>query len=123
MLKSYLLGKEFEEKAAIWFLSHHNAKLIARNYRCFRGEIDLIFEETTPSGLEIVFVEVKVRSPQAWGSGLEAMNWKKKQSLKRAVDHFLMKYQGEAQWLRFDLLYSDGKIWKCLKGIELEGAN
>lgn len=110
-------GREAENKALEWFLEQRmTSQLIARNYRCRWGEIDLIFEELRKDRgiFELVFVEVRARSPRTWVSGLQSVGWKKRQSLRRTADHFLVKYQGLAKTVRFDLLYWDGKIWSYL---------
>jgi putative endonuclease len=49
-------GKAGEELAA-QYLERNGLKILERNYRFERGEIDLIAEE----GEELVFVEVKAR--------------------------------------------------------------
>ena len=61
-------GKVGEDLAAN-FLEQIGFKIIKRNYRFERGEIDLIAEE----GDELVFVEVKARRSTTFGTPEEAV--------------------------------------------------
>ncbi len=113
---SYQIGKWAEWEAERWFLGQRAATLLYRNYRFWGGEIDLIFEErldpVEKEGLEIVFLEVRVRSQTGWVGALESISDKKKRCLKRTIHHFLRQYEGKAQSLRVDLLGWDGSRWE-----------
>jgi putative endonuclease len=61
------------EEIAYHYLRTQGLKLIARNYRCYQGEIDLIMQDKN----DIVFVEVRHRSRQDYGSAIESVNKKK----------------------------------------------
>lgn len=113
MYLRHQLGKEAEQAALEWFLVHQKSRLLARNYRCKWGEIDLIFEEqlSLALGSELVFVEVRARSPRGWVDGPQSVVRKKQLRLKRTASHFLVKYHGLAKSVRFDLLYWDGTSW------------
>ena len=119
MYRIHEIGKDAEEKAAEWFLSRKKARLLARNYRCKWGEIDLIFEEDVRSNsvLEIVFIEVKARAMRSLVDGPHSVGWKKQKRLGRTATHFLEKYKGTARSVRFDLLYWNGEIWGYLPNI------
>ncbi len=62
------LGRRGEECAAA-FLTAAGYRVIARNWRCAQGEIDLIVERDG----EVVFVEVKTRSNKNFGHPFEAI--------------------------------------------------
>ncbi|SMX71987.1 MULTISPECIES: YraN family protein [Brevibacterium] len=62
------LGQTGEDLAA-GFLQRQGMVIIERNFRCPRGEIDIIARD----GDTIVFVEVKTRRTLALGSPLEAV--------------------------------------------------
>lgn len=118
---SYEIGKEAEAEAARWFVAGRRAQLLAQNYRCRGGEIDLIFEETrdSPECLELVFIEVKARTAGSWVEGLESVGWQKQRRLKKAARHFLSHYRGNATRVRFDLLHKKGETWEHVPNIHM----
>ena len=65
-------GQEQEVKAAC-FLKTQGYQILERNYRCKKGEIDLIARE----GQYLVFVEVKYRSTNESGLPEEAVDLRK----------------------------------------------
>jgi putative endonuclease len=118
VLERHKLGRETEALAAIWFLTHKNATLLAKNYRAKCGEIDLIFEEILPGGLhELVFVEVRAHSDRNWMNGPQSVDSWKQQRLKTTATHYLTRYLGSAQSLRLDLLSWDGELWTYLPNL------
>ncbi len=92
--------------------------LICENYRCPGGECDLMMSD----GDEVVLIEVKYRSNQAFGTAIESINAKKLQSMERCVAHFFHKVKNQDQIppYRFDLLLFDGKNGKYMKNVSLE---
>lgn len=72
------LGRHGEDLAA-QFLADAGYTLIDRNWRCPRGEIDLVARD----GNDTVFVEVKTRSSTAFGHPFEAITAQKIARLKR----------------------------------------
>ncbi|WP_232549720.1 YraN family protein [Propioniciclava soli] len=54
--------------------------VLARNWRCAEGEIDLV--ATDPAGVAVV-CEVKTRRGLGYGSPLEAVTWAKARRLRR----------------------------------------
>lgn len=121
MRKSYEIGQEAENAAAKWFLAQRNAKLLAQNFRCRGGEIDLIFEESCSQSQEkeIVFLEVKARSIHSWTEGVESMTWQKRQRLQKTARYFLFKYRGKATRIRFDFLQKKGDEWELFQNIQM----
>ncbi|MEO5971251.1 MAG: YraN family protein [Bdellovibrionia bacterium] len=112
------LGRESEAKAAEWFLTEKRATLLSKNYRTKFGEIDLIFEELLSTGqLELVFVEVRAKSPSNWMEGPQSVDPWKQQRLKNTAAQYLTKYRGPAKSLRLDLLAWDGKHWTYLPNL------
>ena len=71
------LGK-LGERLAAEFLERAGFTIIERNWRCARGEIDLIARD----GTETVFVEVKTRSSLAFGHPFEAITDRKLERLR-----------------------------------------
>lgn len=62
------LGKRGED-IAVAHLVRGGFRILDRNWRCARGEIDIVARE----GADLVFVEVKTRSSMAYGHPLESI--------------------------------------------------
>jgi putative endonuclease len=61
-------------------------RLLARNYRCNFGEIDLIMQDPA----NIVFVEVRVRNNRFHADAIESVDVTKQKKLIRTATHFLL---------------------------------
>ena len=94
-----LLGKEGERVAEI-FLQKKGYKLVERNYRCSGGELDLIVLDRRV----LVFVEVKTRTGNGYGSPLEAVEFRKQQRMIRAAQFFLAEKGLQQRDARFDVV-------------------
>ena len=86
------------EDAAADFLQQKGLKLIARNFRCPYGEIDLIMQD----GKTLVFIEVRLRSSSNFGGAAMSITQSKQQKLKRSAERY-MQLHGECAW-RFDAI-------------------
>jgi putative endonuclease len=88
------------EAAAEEHLRRLGCTILARNYRCRGGEIDLVVSD----GATIVFVEVKTRKSQAYGSPLEAVDPRKQHRLAVAAHHFILSRRCGGHPARFDVI-------------------
>jgi putative endonuclease len=88
------------ERAAEDELLRRGYRILVRNYRCRRGEADLVAED----GEDLVFVEVKTRAGFAYGLPQEAVGWTKRQRLGRAALHYCQRYGVEDRPVRFDVV-------------------
>lgn len=86
------------EDAAADFLQQKGLKLIARNFRCPYGEIDLIMQD----GKTLVFIEVRLRSSSNFGGAAMSITQSKQQKLKRSAERY-MQLHGECA-CRFDAI-------------------
>ena len=97
-------GRE-AERQALEHLCRQGMTLLAQNWTCKRGELDLVMLD----GDTVVFVEVRYRLHAGWGGALESVDARKRQKLVLAAQYFLQK---EAQWAehpcRFDVLAMEG---------------
>ena len=76
-------------------------KLIAQNYRCRMGELDLIITDQDTQ----VFVEVRYRSSTAKIDPVLSVTHTKQMRLIRAARHYLMTHASEAlRPCRFDVV-------------------
>lgn len=97
------------ERAAARFLRRRRHRIIARNYDCPSGEIDLI----TTQGETIVFIEVKARSDEQGKDADQTVGRVQRERIVRAAQYFLRRAQSESRPSRFDVVTvyfpSDGK--------------
>jgi putative endonuclease len=83
-------------------LAHYRGagyRMIARNWRCPLGEIDLIFTK----GPLVVFCEVKSRTGSALGGPFESVTWKKQRKLRMLAEAFLAASGMRPEEVRFDV--------------------
>jgi putative endonuclease len=93
------LGSSGERLAAGW-LEARGFRVLARNWRCAYGELDLIADEAG----DLVFVEVKTRRGIAHGAPEEAITASKRAHLIAAAESYLMEHQREEQPWRIDVV-------------------
>jgi putative endonuclease len=90
------------ERVAERFLVERGAAVLARNWRCRAGEIDLVLLH----GDALVAVEVKTRRGEAFGDPLEAITARKLARLRRLVARFADEHRdvlgGRAPEIRVD---------------------
>jgi putative endonuclease len=95
------LGRAAEEAAAR-FLESRQLTILARNYRCRSGEIDIVAE--TPEGV-IVIAEVRLRADARYGGAAASVDWRKQRRIQRATCHLLARQPAlTRRALRFDVL-------------------
>ena len=82
------------EALARQFLEQRGLRLLAQNWRCRLGELDLVMLDADT----VVFVEVRYRRHSAWGGAAESVDARKREKLSRAAQHFL---QQEARWAKY----------------------
>jgi len=76
------------EATACDYLQRQGLKLVERNYLCKRGEIDLIMRD----GQDTVFVEVRYRRSDRFGSSAESVDWRKQAKLLATAEHYLQQH-------------------------------
>lgn len=92
-----LLGRWGENQVANW-LRTKGYRLVAAEYRCRFGEIDLIAENNS----YICFVEVKLRRSDEFAQAREFVDRRKQERLRLTAEHYLTMYPRELQ-PRFDV--------------------
>jgi putative endonuclease len=100
------LGTNGEDIAAR-FLEDLGYRILERNYRFDRAEVDLIcFEPATDyaAGGQLVFVEVKTRRGERFGRPEDALTEAKKKSLLRAAEAYLHERRLDGSPCRFDVV-------------------
>lgn len=110
-LGNNILTGAYGERAARSYLLRKGYKIIKHNYKNKIGEIDIIAMD----GDKLVFVEVKTRRGDLFGSPIEAVNYKKR---KKIIDTAIcfMKDKAIENPVRFDFigvrLFSGGSFFK-----------
>jgi putative endonuclease len=93
------------EDVALAHLESAGLRLLARNYRCRGGEIDLVMQE----GATLVLVEVRLRSSARFGGAAASVGSRKRRRLALAARHLLLACRDyRAMPARFDVIAIDG---------------
>ncbi len=93
------------ERIAARYLKEKGYRVMDRNYRYRRAELDLVcFEPEGEAGGEIVFVEVKSRQGLEHGRPEEAVHWKKRRQIEKAARAYLYERKMEGSSCRFDVV-------------------
>lgn len=103
-------GKQGEDLAAE-YLESKGYRILERNYRFQREEVDLIcFQpyERYHEGGEIVVVEVKTRRGLGFGYPEESVTREKQEAIFRVTEAYLHETRLEGSLVRFDII---GIIW------------
>ena len=92
------------EQIAAAYLAKKRYKLVAANYRCRFGELDLIVRNRT----HLVFVEVKLRSSTEYGLPREFVDRRKQEKLRITAEAYLAQEDLDCD-ARFDVaeVYAD----------------
>ena len=93
------LGQRGEAVAEAFLRTRHYT-IVARNYRCPAGEIDLIALD----GATLVFVEVRSRRSETAGTPLESVDGRKQARVARVARHFLAARGWAEREARFDVI-------------------
>jgi putative endonuclease len=91
------------EALAANYLEARGLKIVARNYHCRLGEIDLIARE----GGATVFIEVRQRKSSSFGGAAASITERKRMRLIRAARHYLAGMKAVPP-CRFDALLIEG---------------
>jgi putative endonuclease len=97
-------GADGEQQAAEWYAAR-GYRVVARNWRCESGELDLV---VTRAG-ELIFCEVKTRSSSRYGTPAEAVTPAKQRRLRTLAASFLAAHgdapglPGRGARVRFDV--------------------
>lgn len=102
-------GRRAEESAAR-FLTDHGLELIAKNFRCKRGELDLVLRDRDV----LVVAEVRFRKHHTHGRPAETIDRAKQARIVDATEFFLAAHpQYRDAPVRFDVIgmSPDGIDW------------
>jgi putative endonuclease len=101
---SCLRGADAEALAA-GYLRKLGVCILARNFRCRLGEIDLIGLD----GEILCFIEVRHRARTRYGTPIETVSAQKRHRIIRTAEHFLLTaWRGPRCPCRFDVVAVEG---------------
>lgn len=95
----HVRGREAEQMAQR-YLENQGLHFVTRNFRCTRGEIDLIMRH----GDSLVFVEVRARRNDHFGSGADSVDARKQAKLNAAASIYLQQHPQANGACRFDVV-------------------
>ena len=91
------------EQIAADYLVKKGFTMLARNVHTPYGEIDLLCQQ----GGQIVFVEVKTRTSQAFGYPEDSITPRKQAHMLSAAAHYLQEHEIDGDW-QFDVIAVEG---------------
>lgn len=101
-VSTQVIGKRAEDLAAR-FLEQRGLAILARNFRCRGGEIDLVCRD----GKSLVFVEVRLRRNAHYGGAAASITARKQKRIILAARHYLAACAGADADCRFDCILLD----------------
>ncbi|MFC1491487.1 YraN family protein [Nitrospinota bacterium] len=105
-------GKRGED-AACKMLRRNGYRILERNYRGPRYEVDIIASE----GDIIAFVEVKTRAPGGEESAAASVGPPKQRRIFRAAEHYLMTHpDAQSAMCRFDVVLVEASGGRAPRG-------
>lgn len=91
----------YYENLACEYIVENGAKIIARNFRSKKGEIDIVARD----GKYLSFIEVKYRTTSRFGEPEEAVNPHKQKIICRVSDFYRRRYGiGDNCPIRYDVV-------------------
>ncbi len=97
------LGKKGEEEA-VRFLTDKGYRILHRNWRSGKKELDIVAEY----GHELIVIEVKTRRNHLYGSPEEAVNERKIRRIVASADAYIRKFAIDMP-VRFDIITLTGQ--------------
>ena len=98
------------EALAVQALESAGITIVARNWRCRAGELDIVGQEEAPDYTRtgeavpwMVFVEVRTRRGTAYGSALQSITPRKQAKLREVAEHYVQATGWTGPW-RIDVV-------------------
>lgn len=91
---------DYGEQVAADHLVEQGMAILARNYRCRLGEIDIVARD----GATVVICEVKTRRSLMHGTPFEAVTTRKSNRLRRLAGHWLAESGLSTEAIRIDVV-------------------
>jgi putative endonuclease len=88
------------EAAAARLLESQGFRVVARNWTCRYGELDIVAEQ----GDTVCFVEVRMRSSAVWGDPAHTVSFAKQRRVVKTALHYLFQNGLDGRMVRFDVV-------------------
>jgi putative endonuclease len=88
------------EGVAVDYLKKRGYKIVERNFRFDRAEVDVIAKDRDV----LVFVEVKTRRGGSLGEPEDAITFRKRDQIRKAAEGYLFEHQLAEAECRFDVI-------------------
>ena len=95
---------QWAEDLAARFYERSGYEIVARNWHCREGELDIVATFSSDAALTIVVIEVKARATNSYGSPFEAVTQVKQKKLRIATTKFLSAHHELRGEIRFDVV-------------------
>jgi len=92
-----------QEQRACEYLESEGMSLIAQNFSCRMGEIDLIMQDNN----SLVFVEVRYRANKKFGGAAASVTRSKQRKIIKASQFYQQRYAPKSN-MRFDVIAIEG---------------
>ena len=93
------------EAIARTFLRKQGLTILAENYRCASGEVDLIALDRRDKAADVLaFVEVKTRTSAEHSQPESAVHRRKQKRTRRAAGHYLARHEAAEMDIRYDIV-------------------
>jgi len=95
------------ERKVVWYYRLKGYKIVARNFSCRYGELDIVAQKDET----IVIVEVKTRKNANFAQAKEFVDYRKQEKIKNTTNIFIQKYKMTEYNIRFDIaeVYNESK--------------
>ncbi|MBE6887007.1 MAG: YraN family protein [Ruminococcaceae bacterium] len=102
-----LIGDKGERKVARMYAAK-GYKIIARNFSCKYGELDIVAQK----GKQVVVIEVKTRKNDSFAQAREYVDYRKQNRIRNTADLFLQQHKLTDCAIRFDVaeVYTENNI-------------
>jgi putative endonuclease len=98
------------EELAVRALQAAGLSIVARNWRCSVGEVDVVAQEEAPDFVQggqiaswLVLVEVRTRRGARFGSALQSINPRKQAKMREIAEHYVQSHSWGGPW-RIDVV-------------------
>lgn len=93
------------EEACVEFLEARGYRILARNFLCRYGELDIVAEKDAV----VCFVEVRMRTLGIWGDPASTVGRAKQRRVVKAALHYLNAARKPVRMVRFDVMSVVGR--------------
>lgn len=105
------------EALALQTLTAQGLTILAQNWRCPVGELDIVAQEIAPdfasgnpAATWLVLVEVRTRRGDAFGTALQAITSRKAAKLREVAEHYVQQQGWTGPWrIDFVAVQMDGR--------------